>query len=135
AHAWNNLGNVLRATGQPDEAERAYRQAAALAPRYAEPQNGLGTLEVGRDRPAAALPYFSRALALAPMYHEVRLNQAIANELAGDTTAALAGYRDFLAATGREPQYAGQRQAARQLMERLIRGTRNPSARRREDGR
>ena len=66
----------------------AYQRAAALAPRYAEPLNGLGTLEVERDRPRQALPYFERALALAPGYHEVRLNRAIAHDLAGDAGAA-----------------------------------------------
>ena len=89
------------------------------APRYAEPLNGLGTLEVERDRPAAALSYFERALQLAPAYHEVRLNQGIAHELAGEADAAAAAYRDFLAATSGEPQFAEQRRAAERLLARL----------------
>jgi len=120
ATALNNLGNVLRALGRPDEAERAYQRSAALAPRYAEPLNGLGTLEVERDRPSAALPYFERALALAPAYHEVRLNRAIAQDLAGDAGDALNAYRDFLAATEGNPRFAEQRRAARQLLARLV---------------
>ncbi len=119
AHARNNLGNVLRALGRPDEAERAYRKSAELAPRYAEPLNGLGTLEVERDRPGAALSYFERALRLAPAYHEVRLNRAIAHDLAGDADAAVNAYRDFLAATEEDPRFAEQRRAARQLLARL----------------
>ncbi|HVT61299.1 MAG TPA: sulfatase-like hydrolase/transferase [Thermoanaerobaculia bacterium] len=121
AHAWNNLGNVLRALGRPEESARAYRRAVETAPSYAEPWNGLGTLEVERDRPAAALPYFDRALALAPGYLEVRLNRAIACQLAGDTAAAEAAYRDFLTMTERQPQFAGQRQAARQFLAQLAR--------------
>jgi Flp pilus assembly protein TadD len=119
AHALNNLGNVLKAMGKLDDAEHAYQRSAALAPRYAEPLNGLGTLEVERDRPRAALPYFERALALAPRYHEVRLNRAIALDLAGEAAAGVSAYRDFLAATDGDPRFAEQRRAAQQLLARL----------------
>jgi len=124
ATALNNLGNVLRGLSRLDESEAAYRRALAVAPRYAEPLNGLGTLEVERDRPAAALSYFEQALRLAPGYHEVRLNQGIAHEMAGEREAAAQAYRDFLAATGGDPQFAEQRRAARQLLVRVTgRGT------------
>jgi arylsulfatase A-like enzyme/Flp pilus assembly protein TadD len=119
AAALNNLGNALRAEGKLDEAEGAYRRSAAMAPRYAEPLNGLGALEVERDRPRAALPFFERALALAPGYHEVRLNQAIAHDLAGDAGDALSAYRDFLSRSAGDPKLAEQRRAAQQLLARL----------------
>jgi arylsulfatase A-like enzyme/Tfp pilus assembly protein PilF len=119
AAAFNNLGNVLRAEHKLDEAVSAYQRSAALAPRYAEPLNGLGTLEVERDRPRQALPFFERALVLAPGYHEVRLNRAIAQDLAGDAGAALSSYQDFLAATAGDPRFSEQRRAAQQLLARL----------------
>jgi arylsulfatase A-like enzyme/Flp pilus assembly protein TadD len=119
ARALNNLGNVLKALGKLDDAEQAYRRSATLAPRYPDPLNGLGALEVERDRPRAALPYFESALALAPGYHEVRLNRAIALDLAGDTAAGVSAYRDFLAATDGDPRFAEQRRAAQQLLARL----------------
>lgn len=119
AHALNNLGNVLRSLRRPAEAEAAYRRALAAAPRYAEPLNGLGTLAVERDKPAEALSYFEQALRLAPRYHEVRLNRAIAYDMAGETEAAAAAYREFLAATGQDPQFSEQRRAAQQLLARL----------------
>ena len=119
AHALNNLGNVLRSLQRPAEAEAAYRRALAAAPRYAEPLNGLGTLAVERDEPAEALSYFEQALRLAPRYHEVRLNRAIAYDMAGETEAAAAAYREFLAATGEDPQFSEQRRAAQQLLARL----------------
>ncbi|HEY3569253.1 MAG TPA: sulfatase-like hydrolase/transferase [Thermoanaerobaculia bacterium] len=119
AAALNNLGNALRAEGKLDEAEDAYRRSAAVAPRYAEPLNGLGALEVERDRPRQALPFFERALALAPGYHEVRLNQAIAHDLAGDTGDALSAYQDFLNRAAGDPKLAEQRRAAQQLLARL----------------
>jgi choline-sulfatase len=119
AAAFNNLGNALRAEHKLDEAASAYQRSVALAPRYAEPLNGLGALEVERDRPREALPYFERALVLAPGYHEVRLNRAIAHDLAGDAQAALISYQDFLAATAGDPRFAEQRRAAQQLLARL----------------
>ncbi|HYO13713.1 MAG TPA: sulfatase-like hydrolase/transferase [Thermoanaerobaculia bacterium] len=122
AQALNNLGNVLRSLGRLDEAEGAYRRAANLAPRYAEPWNGLGTLEVDRDQPAQALPFFERALELAPAFHEVRLNRAIARELAGDTAGAIRDYRAVLAATEGDPRFAEQSRVARQLLARLSGG-------------
>jgi choline-sulfatase len=131
AHALNNLGNALKAMGKLDDAEHAYQRSAALAPRYAEPLNGLGTLEVERDRPRAALPYFERALALAPGYHEVRLNRAIALDLAGEAAAGVSAYRDFLAATAGDPRFAEQRRAAQQLVARLTSRTGSAAAGRR----
>lgn len=119
ALAMNNLGNALRALGRTGEAEQAYQRSAVLAPRYAEPLNGLGTLEVERDQPVAALSYFERALSLAPGYHEVRLNRAIAYDMAGETVAAGNAYQDFLAATEGNPGFAEQRRAAQQLLARL----------------
>jgi arylsulfatase A-like enzyme/Tfp pilus assembly protein PilF len=119
AQALNNLGNVLKEQGRIDDAEGAYRRAVNAAPRYAEAWNGLGTLEVERDRPSEALSYFEQALRLAPRYHEVRLNRAIAYDLAGQPDAAAAGYRDFLAATDQSPQFSEQRRAAQQLLARL----------------
>jgi predicted TPR repeat methyltransferase len=76
---------------------------------------------VQRDRPAAAIPYFDRALLIAPQLHEARLNRGIAEELAGNRLAAIAAYRDFLARTAGDRQFAEQRQVARELLARLER--------------
>ena len=122
AQIWNNLGNVERGLGRPDEAARAYQRAIALDPRYPDPLNGMGALEVARQRPSAALPWFDRALALAPLQHEARLNRGIALELMGDRAGAAAAYRDFLAHVEGKPEYASQRQVARQLLARLSTG-------------
>ncbi len=136
AHAWNNLGNVERALGHAAAADAAYRRALDAAPNYPEALNGLGTLAVQGDHPAAAVPYFDRALALAPGYHEVRLNRAIALQMAGSNAAAADAYRDFLRATAAQPgQFAEQRNAARHFLDQLSHVEAPPAAGRPPGGR
>jgi len=74
---------------------------------------------VARQRPAAAVPWFDRAIAMAPRQHEARLNRGIALELMGDRAGAAAAYRDFLAHAAGDREYAAQRRAAEQLLARL----------------
>ncbi len=116
---WNNLGNCRRELGEYPEAIAAYQRAIELAPAFADPWNGLGALEVARDDPRAALPYLDRALSLNPEAHEVRLNRAIAFEMAGERSAAIASYEDFLRATAAASGYDAQRDAARRLLRKL----------------
>jgi len=122
ANAFANLGNALRAAGRGEDAERALRRAIALAPDWADPLNGLGALEVARGRAAEGLALFDRALALDPGRHEARLNRAIALDTLGRREDAAAAYREFLAATAREPGFADQRRIAAALLARLSRG-------------
>jgi arylsulfatase A-like enzyme/Flp pilus assembly protein TadD len=119
ARAYNNLGNVERDLKQLDAAEAAYRRAAELAPSYADPVNGLGAVLVQRGRFTEAVACFDRVLALDPGLHEARLNKGIAAQLGGDRAAAATAYRDFLARSAGDPQFAPQRQVAEQLLARL----------------
>jgi choline-sulfatase len=115
----NNLGNALRVLGRFDDAERVYRRSLEIDAGGADAWNGLGTVEVERGRPERALPLFGRALELAPKRHEVVFNQALALDQMGRTEGAAAAYRDFLQRTEGDPAYAGQRDAARRLLDRL----------------
>jgi Flp pilus assembly protein TadD len=116
AQAWNNLGNALRELQRLDEAADAYGRAAAVDALYVDPLNGRGALEVARGRPVEALRWFDRALALATDRHDVRLNRAIALDLAGRGEEAAFAYRELLELTAGDPRYATERESARQLL-------------------
>jgi Flp pilus assembly protein TadD len=116
AQAWNNLGNALRELQRLDEAADAYERAAAADARYPDPLNGRGALEVARGRPGEALRWFDRALALATDRHDVRLNRAIALDLAGRGEEAALAYRELLELTAGDPRYETERESARQLL-------------------
>ena len=65
ARAWLSLAHVLEA-GKPDEAIAAYRQAAALQPKDAEPHLGAGLLFEKQEKFADAEQEYKQALALGP---------------------------------------------------------------------
>lgn len=115
----NNLGDVLRDLKRYDDAELAYRRAIQIGPRLPAPWEGLGRLEVMRNRPALAVPDFEHALALAPNLHQARFDRGIAEELSGNRPAAIAAYKDFLARSAGDPNLAQQRQTAEQALARL----------------
>ncbi|MEO8218931.1 MAG: tetratricopeptide repeat protein, partial [Acidobacteriota bacterium] len=117
--AWNNSANIYRSENRLDEAEKAYLEAIKIAPSYADPLNGLGVLEVQRNRPAQAIRFFDRALKLSPEFHEVLLNRGIALEVMGDRIGAANEYRKFLKAVGEDPRFAKQRRAAGALLSRI----------------
>ena len=113
-----------RRSGKLDEAASAYQRSAALAPRYAEPLNGLGTLEVERDRPRRHF-LSSSALWLSPR-DTTRSGSTGPSPRSSRATpdAALSAYREFLAATAGDPKFSEQRRAAQQLLARLESRTR-----------
>ena len=126
ARAWNNLGNALRELRRLDEAAAAYERAAAVDPRDVDPLNGRGALEAARRRPLAALSWLDRALAIAPDRHDVRLNRAIALDLAGRGDEAADAYRELLELAAGDARWGAERAAARQLLARRGVGERPP---------
>ena len=74
----NNLGELLRLTGQTDPALASLEQAIALNPDYAEAHNNRGNLLRQLQRPADAIVSYRKALALKPAYAEAMNNLAAA---------------------------------------------------------
>jgi tetratricopeptide (TPR) repeat protein len=102
-----------------DEAADAYRRSIALAPRYADPLNGLGALLVAGGRARESLPYFDAALRLSPDFFEADLNRAIALQVAGNKEDAAAALRRLLARLPSSAAYDRQRAACKTLLQRL----------------
>ncbi|MGE5236129.1 MAG: sulfatase-like hydrolase/transferase [Acidobacteriota bacterium] len=117
----NNLGNVLREAGRYQDAERAYRRAIEVDPQFPHPWYGLGRNYMQQRRAADAVPCFKRTLELQPEMAEARLSLGMAEEMSGDRQAAIASYKDFIAATAANPRYESLVTVARGLLARLER--------------
>ena len=64
ALAWNNLGSLLEARGDLQEAERAYREATTRQPDLAVPYAGLGDVAMALGLYRAAVEAYGRFLEL-----------------------------------------------------------------------
>ena len=103
---WSNLGNALAATGRPDEAERAYRNAIALDADFGDAWFNFGRLLLHSGR----VPEASEA-----MEQVIRLNPSDGQawKLLGDTyqkfgqyVEATEAYQKAFALTPRNPDIA-----------------------------
>jgi len=72
------VGRGLHSVGRLDEAEEAYRRAAAAQPDTVEAWRTLATLLLERHRPAQAMRALDHALKLAPTYSDLH---ALAGEI------------------------------------------------------
>jgi tetratricopeptide (TPR) repeat protein len=78
AKAHNNLGNVLRRQGKPDEALTHFSRAVAIDPDYADGHNNLGLMLAGHGRLEEAVRHYERALEVEPNYADAHDNLGIA---------------------------------------------------------
>jgi Tfp pilus assembly protein PilF len=90
------LGVVLAEQKRWDDAGATLSAAASLAPRQAEIQFALAFVELGRERPPAAVTAARRALELRLPYPRARLLLAEAYYRAGDAVAGQAQLRSFV---------------------------------------
>jgi len=100
----NNLGNLAEMAGRNDEAEKYYRQAAALEPTWAMPHYNLGQLYTREFRYAQASEELARAASFD--FDLVRNLQAEAQVRPGDPLPPAWGWlkpRTFWDALVREP--------------------------------
>lgn len=86
-------GAVAYAAGSYDAALAQYQTAIERNPDDAESHSNLGQMLVRLQRPAEALPYFDRAIALVPRRWAYHFNRARALGLLERWDEAITGYR------------------------------------------
>jgi len=96
AGAWNNLGNILAAGGDPGGAIARYRRALGIAPAYADAHYNLGLALMATGRPGEAIENYEDALRFQPDNPSIHFS--LANALAGERrlSRAAAEYRAAL---------------------------------------
>jgi Flp pilus assembly protein TadD len=78
------LGNLRLAQGDAPAAKNFYEAALKIDGKHKSALNNLGVLALGENRPAAAVDYFRRALALEPRNAKTHYLLAKALDLAGN---------------------------------------------------
>jgi tetratricopeptide (TPR) repeat protein len=120
ADQWFARGVQLESE-DPVAAERAYRQAIALAADHADSYVNLGALLCETGRCAQALTLYDEAVKHCPDAALVHFNRAIALEDQGEIEAALASYERCLEL---DPRFADAHYNAARLHERAGHGQR-----------
>ncbi len=113
ADAHLGLAACLTTERRLTEALRVLDQAAAVEPGNPVVLANQGLLRSGGGTPAAAVPFFERALALDPDLHQARFGLAIAFARVGDRVAAA---REATTLLGRLPPGAPQRPEVERLL-------------------
>jgi Flp pilus assembly protein TadD len=108
-------------------AEKSYDEARRLSPRNSEALNGLGLIELERNRPREAAQCFAHAVKQEPRYAPALLNLAIVSQAyLNDRPAALQNYREYLALTVHPANEAAVQAAASELEQELNPAPRKP---------
>lgn len=112
------VGQILLAEGQPEEAASRFEKALALNPEMVEALVALGKIASGRQRYAEAVDYLERATKLRPISEPALYNLMLAYRNAGRTRDAQAAeqrlkslqqpsageFTEFLKKIGEKPQ-------------------------------
>jgi tetratricopeptide (TPR) repeat protein len=91
-----NLGTIVHARGQVDEAMAHYAAALRAKPDYYEPMINTANILADRGRTAEAVGYYERALALAPNHPLAHYNLGLAYEELGRADDAERAYREAI---------------------------------------
>jgi DNA-binding transcriptional MerR regulator len=98
AAAWIELGLEHEENGDLEQAEHAYRRAAAMAPTDPSPHFNLGNVLLAGGRLEAAAERYSQAVALEPSHASAWFNLAHVQDSLGDRQSAMRYLRRAIAA-------------------------------------
>jgi len=89
-------GDAAIQIGDPTAAAGFYARADEVNPRSPLPQAGMGAVSVANGQPAAAMPYFTRALQLGATPAQIGCDRGLAYDLLGQQKLAQADYKSAL---------------------------------------
>lgn len=93
AEAYNNIGNVLNAKGDPDAALDYFKKALKIKPKFADVYNNIGNALNAKGETDAAIVSYKKALKIKPDYAEAFYNKGIALKDKGEQKAAIDSYK------------------------------------------
>src|SRR6266550_2166401 len=94
---WLKLGTAQLRGGDANAAEKSFREALRASPQNVEALNGLGLVQLQRNRPRDAVQYFAAALKKQADYRPALLNLAtVLDQHLNDRAGALQKYREYL---------------------------------------
>jgi tetratricopeptide (TPR) repeat protein len=116
AEGWLKLGTAQLRARELAAAEKSFREAMRLNQNSTEAMNGLGLVQLQRNRPREAVQYFETALKQQPDYRPALLNLAIVSQQSlNDRASALQKYRAYLALKPRAADWEQVNALARDL--------------------
>jgi tetratricopeptide (TPR) repeat protein len=92
----NNYANILKQTGQVDEAIEHFNKSLRIRPNSAEIHNNLGSALDKLGRVDEAIEHYKKALKLKPKFSAAHYNLATALAQQGKIDEAIAEYREAL---------------------------------------
>lgn len=95
--AYNNLGNLHRATGDLIKAKTAYEMTLQIAPNFAAGYYNLGITLKAMGRFSEAIAAYIQAIELNPNYAEAYQNLGVVLLKIGNVTEGLAAFRQAIA--------------------------------------
>jgi tetratricopeptide (TPR) repeat protein len=115
---WYNLAHVHLALKDAAQAEEAFRQTIARAPRHAEALFQLGNLAARSEDPMVARDYYRRAIEARPGFVEAHVNLGLLLDRTGDTKGAVAALEQALRLRPDDPEILNSLGAVRRSVSR-----------------
>ena len=125
---WLKLGSAQLRARDSVGAEKSYHEALRISADNVEALNGLGLVQLQRNRPREGAQLFAEALKLQPDYRPALLNLATVSEQnLNDRPEALRRYRDYLALQPRAADWETVNAIVRSLEQPVVVPVQTPS--------